>query len=195
MDDMQSRIAARRAEIERQQRAASGGADNDYDDLFEGLFSGDASEPGESRSVAAAEPVSEAGVQDRIAARRAELDRERATAQAAAKAAEAARQAERKAASDHDRSRRERARLADVAPTTKEAADQLLRDTIRRRWPAAEWAVFGLTFALGVWLLSSHPMWGALAMLLAIGMYVGRNATHREELQKEYPELFGPRTD
>ena len=78
---------------------------------------------------------------------------------------------------------------------TKEAADQLLNETIRRRWPASEWAVVGLTGALGLWLLSSHPVWGIIAIVLAAGMYVGRNATHREELQKEYPDLFGPRSD
>lgn len=129
-------------------------------------------------------------IQRRIAARRAEMERERAAVEAATKADQARRQAEKREAGKRQRADEEASRLRRAAPMTKEESDQLLQETIRKRWTGAEWAVVGITFAFGLWISSSYPVVGILTLLLSIGMYLGRNASHRDELRKAYPELF-----
>jgi hypothetical protein len=105
MDDMQSRIAARRAEIERQ-RAASGKeesvASNDgIDDILHSVFGGADSTRASGTPAGPSEPKAggraawsgtrvEEDLQHRLAARRAAVDSERRRNEAAAKAAEAA---------------------------------------------------------------------------------------------------------
>lgn len=214
MDDMQSRIAARRAELERKSRGDFGNPDADMSDIFEGLFgAGQASTDAGNVGGAPAQgqgdnqalppkPGTEGKVQDRVAARRAEIEGERARAAAATRAAADARRAEEKAAAElewAERARQEKARLdsetpdgGPVDPARKAAMDRMLREAVRKRWTSNQWTGFGMFVAAGVLLLGWQPVWGAIVLLIGAGSYAAVNSTHRDAVLKDYPDLFAP---
>ena len=71
----------------------------------------------------------------------------------------------------------------------------MLKEAVSKKWTAGERALVVVLLIAGLLLVSSHPIWGVVLMLLSALCHVGGNMTHREEVMKQYPDLFGSLAD
>lgn len=141
-------------------------------------------------------------MQSRIAARRAEIERERAQSEAS----KALRQADAAAATERDwaeRVRAEKERIEEAAavepegrvdPANKGTMDRMVRQAVSERWNDNQRKGVGATVAAGVVLLFISPVWGVIVLGLGAAMYKAVQSKHWQEMRVEYPDLF-PQTD
>lgn len=145
-------------------------------------------------------------MQERIAARRAELERVRLAEETAARVKEDAeyenqRVRERAAAARmFARDAAVKARDADRLAASVDqnashetdgvaAAERMIAAEAGKRWDMLERVIVGLPLIAGVLLLSSHPVWAMILLFFGAMLFAGAKDTHRKAVLKEHPEL------
>jgi hypothetical protein len=140
-------------------------------------------------------------MQERIAARRAEIERNRYAEEAAAQAI-----ADGKDEDDRVRERasdaRAKARKAAIkardaeraaSPASRKqrnkAANSIITKSSNRQWETVDKLIVGVPIVGGLLLLSSHPIWAVILIVLGGMLYVGARASHREATPKPDTEL------
>lgn len=139
-------------------------------------------------------------MQERIAARRREIERNRLAEEAVARI-EVDRRDEDERVRERATAARASARAAAikarnaerVAPINRAtAASRTIPEAARNRWTTLDRLIVGIPFGAGLLLLSSHPIWAISLMLLGAMLYSGAKETHRKAVQKDQPELADP---